>query len=66
MTLENMYATRLTNAYYTDANLQVLKPGCLKALKRIFKLCDMNKDGILDASELNEFQVSSDASTPCS
>jgi hypothetical protein len=27
------------------------------ALTRIFKLCDANKDGILDASELNEFQV---------
>lgn len=43
-----------------DANLaviQVLKPACVKALKRIFKLCDMNKDGLLDPSELNEFQV---------
>lgn len=29
---------------------------CREALKRIFKLCDTNKDGILDASELNEFQ----------
>lgn len=37
--------------------LQVLKPACIAALKRIFKLCDANKDGILDASELNEFQV---------
>ena len=37
--------------------LQVLKPACIAALKRIFKLCDTNKDGILDASELNEFQV---------
>jgi Ras family protein T1 len=37
---------------------QVLKPACVEALKRIFKLCDTNKDGILDASELNEFQVS--------
>jgi hypothetical protein len=36
---------------------QVLKPACIAALKRIFKLCDANKDGILDASELNEFQV---------
>ena len=36
---------------------QVLKPACIAALKRIFKLCDTNKDGILDASELNEFQV---------
>lgn len=36
---------------------QVLKPACVAALKRIFKLCDANKDGVLDASELNEFQV---------
>jgi len=36
----------------------VLKPACIKALKRIFKLCDTNKDGILDPAELNEFQVS--------
>ena len=36
---------------------QILKPSCVSALKRIFKLCDANKDGILDASELNEFQV---------
>ena len=36
---------------------QVLKPSCVSALKRIFKLCDTNKDGILDPSELNEFQV---------
>jgi mitochondrial Rho GTPase 1 len=38
-------------------NQQVLKPACVKALKRIFKLCDTNKDGVLDQSELNEFQV---------
>jgi hypothetical protein len=40
-------------------NVQVLKPACVAALKRIFKLCDTNKDNILDPSELNEFQVSS-------
>ncbi|KAI6041397.1 EF hand associated-domain-containing protein [Pisolithus marmoratus] len=34
----------------------VLKPACVNALKRIFKLCDANKDGVLDAAELNEFQ----------
>ncbi|KAI0056103.1 mitochondrial Rho 1 [Artomyces pyxidatus] len=39
-----------------DSREQVLKPACIDALKRIFKLCDMNKDGILDAAELNEFQ----------
>lgn len=36
---------------------QVLKPACVAALRRIFKICDTNKDGILDAAELNEFQV---------
>jgi hypothetical protein len=35
-----------------------LKPSCVSALKRIFKLCDTNKDGILDPAELNEFQAS--------
>lgn len=37
--------------------IQILKPACIAALKRIFKLCDANKDGILDAMELNDFQV---------
>lgn len=37
--------------------MQVLKKECVAALRRIFKLCDMNKDGLLDAAELNEFQV---------
>lgn len=36
---------------------QVLKKECVAALRRIFKLCDTNKDNILDAAELNEFQV---------
>ncbi|KAJ2919163.1 hypothetical protein MD484_g1246, partial [Candolleomyces efflorescens] len=35
---------------------KVLKPACVRALRRIFALCDTNKDGILDAAELNEFQ----------
>ncbi|KZT44609.1 mitochondrial Rho GTPase [Sistotremastrum suecicum HHB10207 ss-3] len=39
-----------------DSRDHVLKPACINALRRIFKLCDVNKDGILDASELNEFQ----------
>ncbi|KAJ3830687.1 P-loop containing nucleoside triphosphate hydrolase protein [Lentinula raphanica] len=39
-----------------DSRDHVLKPACVRALKRIFKLCDLNKDGILDAHELNEFQ----------
>ena len=36
---------------------QTLKPACINALQRIFKLCDKNKDQLLDAEELNEFQV---------
>ena len=40
-----------------DSREHVLKPACVEALRRIFKLCDTNKDGILDAAELNEFQV---------
>ncbi|KZT18440.1 mitochondrial Rho GTPase [Neolentinus lepideus HHB14362 ss-1] len=39
-----------------DSRDHVLKPACVNALKRIFKLCDKNKDGILDDAELNEFQ----------
>ncbi|KAF9019193.1 mitochondrial Rho GTPase [Hymenopellis radicata] len=39
-----------------DSRDHVLKPACVKALRRIFKLCDTDKDGILDPSELNEFQ----------
>ncbi|KAA1469902.1 mitochondrial Rho GTPase, partial [Dentipellis sp. KUC8613] len=39
-----------------DSRDHVLKPACVDALKRIFKLCDINKDGILDGAELNEFQ----------
>lgn len=39
-----------------DSREHVLKPACVKALKRIFKLCDLNKDGVLDPAELNEFQ----------
>lgn len=40
-----------------DSREHVLKKECVAALRRIFKLCDMNKDGVLDAAELNEFQV---------
>ncbi|KAI0036512.1 EF hand associated-domain-containing protein [Vararia minispora EC-137] len=39
-----------------DSRDHVLKPACVDALKRIFKLCDANKDGVLDDAELNEFQ----------
>jgi len=39
-----------------DSKKQALKPACIEALSRIFKLCDTNKDGVLDNAELNEFQ----------
>lgn len=38
--------------------LQTLKPKCLEALKRIFAISDVDKDGLLNAHELNQFQVS--------
>lgn len=34
-----------------------LKPLCVKALKRIFLLCDINADGALNDEELNRFQI---------
>ncbi|KAI0345973.1 mitochondrial Rho 1 [Trametopsis cervina] len=39
-----------------DSRDHVLKKECVAAVRRIFKICDTNKDGVLDASELNEFQ----------
>lgn len=39
-----------------DSKKQALKPACIDALSRIFKLCDANKDGVLDNEELNGFQ----------
>ncbi len=48
----------LIGSNVSSPTTQVLKPACVKALRRIFKLCDTDKDGILDPSELNEFQVS--------
>ncbi|KAL1922288.1 uncharacterized protein VTP21DRAFT_9827 [Calcarisporiella thermophila] len=39
-----------------DSRDHVLKPACVEALKRIFKLCDTDKDGVLNDDELNEFQ----------
>ncbi|KAM7280608.1 hypothetical protein ACFE04_007742 [Oxalis oulophora] len=40
-----------------DQETQTLKPRCVRALKRIFILCDHDKDGALSNDELNEFQV---------
>nr|XP_043610959.1 mitochondrial Rho GTPase 1-like isoform X2 [Erigeron canadensis] len=39
-----------------DQESQTLKPRCIRALKRIFGLCDLDMDGALSDSELNEFQ----------
>ncbi|XVE73150.1 hypothetical protein DITRI_Ditri11bG0094100 [Diplodiscus trichospermus] len=40
-----------------DLENQILKPRCIRALKRIFMLCDHDMDGALSDAELNEFQV---------
>ncbi|XP_064995992.1 mitochondrial Rho GTPase 1-like isoform X2 [Musa acuminata AAA Group] len=40
-----------------DQETQSLKPHCVRALKRIFILCDHDRDGALSDSELNDFQV---------
>ncbi|KAI8370546.1 EF hand associated-domain-containing protein [Radiomyces spectabilis] len=39
-----------------DSREHILKPQCIDALKRIFKLCDIDNDGLLNDEELNEFQ----------
>ncbi|KAK1291505.1 Rac-like GTP-binding protein RAC13 [Acorus calamus] len=40
-----------------DQESQTLKPRCVRALKRIFILCDNDRDGSLSDTELNDFQV---------
>ncbi|GJX47581.1 mitochondrial Rho GTPase 2-like protein [Tanacetum coccineum] len=40
-----------------DQESQTLKPRCIRALKRIFILCDHDMDSALNDHELNEFQV---------
>ncbi|CAA3030895.1 mitochondrial Rho GTPase 1 [Olea europaea subsp. europaea] len=40
-----------------DQEQQVLRPRCVRALKRIFILCDHDRDGALSDAELNDFQV---------
>ncbi|KAJ3191215.1 ERMES complex Ca(2+)-binding regulatory GTPase gem1, partial [Irineochytrium annulatum] len=39
-----------------DSREHMLKPACIDALRRIFRLCDIDKDGILNDEEVNEFQ----------
>ncbi|KAL8530650.1 hypothetical protein ACS0TY_007620 [Phlomoides rotata] len=40
-----------------DQETQALRPRCIRALKRVFILCDLDMDGALNDEELNEFQV---------
>ncbi|KAJ8543171.1 hypothetical protein K7X08_005694 [Anisodus acutangulus] len=40
-----------------DHETQALKPRCVRALKRIFILCDHDMDDALSDEELNEFQI---------
>ncbi|KAI8616444.1 P-loop containing nucleoside triphosphate hydrolase protein [Chytriomyces sp. MP71] len=39
-----------------DSREHTLKPACIDALRRIFRLCDLDKNGALDDEEINEFQ----------
>ncbi|PWN41181.1 hypothetical protein IE81DRAFT_303993 [Ceraceosorus guamensis] len=39
-----------------DSKAHALKPNCVDALRRIFRLCDSDKDGLLSDAELNDFQ----------
>lgn len=39
-----------------DAKESQLKPACVEALKRIFYLCDKDRDGLLNDAELQAFQ----------
>lgn len=40
-----------------DQESQTLKPRCVRALKRIFILCDHDMDDFLNDEELNDFQI---------
>ena len=40
-----------------DQETQTLKPRCVRALKRIFILCDHDRDGALSDDEMNDFHV---------
>ena len=39
-----------------DVDKHALKPDAALALRRIFRICDRDKDGVLNDTELNEFQ----------
>ncbi|GAA5842220.1 hypothetical protein JCM3766R1_005068 [Sporobolomyces carnicolor] len=40
-----------------DTRSHTLKPSCISALSRIFRLIDTDKDGLLSPEELNDFQT---------
>jgi Ras family protein T1 len=40
-----------------DTHSQQLRPKCVAALRRIFRLSDKDNDGVLNDQELNDFQV---------
>lgn len=40
-----------------DSREHALKPACVNALRRVFKVCDQDKDGVMNDLELNNFQV---------
>ncbi|KAJ6920455.1 mitochondrial Rho GTPase 2 isoform X1 [Populus alba x Populus x berolinensis] len=40
-----------------DQDTQALQPRCIRALRRIFILCDSDMDGALNDAELNDFQA---------
>ncbi|GAA5930036.1 ERMES complex Ca(2+)-binding regulatory GTPase GEM1 [Sporobolomyces koalae] len=40
-----------------DTRSHTLKPACISALSRIFRLIDTDKDGLLSSDELNDFQT---------
>lgn len=40
-----------------DSREHSLKPACIAALRRIFQLCDLDKNSYLDDEEIDLFQV---------
>lgn len=40
-----------------DTQKHQLKPKAIAALERVFHLCDHDQDGVLNDTELNQFQV---------
>ncbi|RKO99119.1 hypothetical protein CXG81DRAFT_14979 [Caulochytrium protostelioides] len=40
-----------------DSREHTIKPACLEALRRIFRLCDRDGNGVLDDAEINDFQL---------